>query len=507
MSKIGLHEFRQRFDPDLSRDLLNICLSKELVINARFIDKDFTTRVLHYDPDAKIPYMVLESFEPREGNKLAGRRKEVLVKFDFIFKGLLYRARFSTILWDVEEKDKVETVFATPPLDIKLASQILKVAPSPMNPMRVRIKLFDEEQLVSVKQLDIKGLLIEDRLLADSLPALSKQKKVTLLFDGHQEIVVEGEYESAGDNELAFVFDKLAPETVRFLSGYIETLYQEELKAKAEREKEGRLKAARPTASSYKILMLTGDDVYFGQLVENLKGRDVRLVQEKGVEPFVELLSRSNWDLLLIDGAFSGLDLWGLSRQMKEILDNRSGNKPQLMLISECMDEDAIVYAQYCGFEHLFCRNAFLGQAVSHVGAVSGHHEWITLSPEEKAVVVIDDDKNLTFTLQHALTAQGFRPLVASSGKEGVRAAKQYRPVCVIIELAIRSGDAIDALRVLTRMPFTKNIPVIVLTVSKDATDVQQVKQLGIEHYYNKPMDTAKIVEIVKTLDPVSAEK
>ncbi|MCK5148491.1 response regulator [bacterium] len=501
MSKIGFLEFRKRFEPKLAGDLLKICVSKELILNGIFIDKEFSTSIKSFDLDAETPFMVLHALTPREGNQLAKKQKEILFKFDFMYKGLLYHARFKTILYDLhEDKNRIQTVFATPPLDVKLATEIFKGHPSPTNPMRVKIDLFNKEQLLSVKNIDIKSALFEDRLISDSLPALSKVNELSLVFSKHDEIIIPGKFISGDENQVNFIFGKLSPDSKRFLSAYLEKLYHADLLTKAEKEKEGAAKAKRPTASDYKILILTKDEVYIKELDTQLQGRNVRFVQEKEIEDFSDILARQNWDMILIDGTFPEIDLWALSRKMNEILAHRGSNMPHYLLLSEEMKEDSLVYAQYCGFEHIYGRESFLARSVSNIGEVSGHHEWVSIHAGEKAVVIIDDDKNVTFTLQHALTREGFHPFVIRSGKDAVRAAKQFRPICILIELALRSGDALDALRVIKRMPYTKDIPIIVLTVSKDPADVKAMRQLGVQHYLNKPINTTDIIDVIKSI-------
>lgn len=502
MTKVGFSEFRQRFDAVLSKDLVSICIAKGLELTATFIDKNFTFSILKQGLDEKTPYLVLSDLKPREGNQLAKKRKEVMVRFDFMFKGLLYHARFKTILWDViEAKDKTETILSTPPLDIKLASELFKGNPTPTHPMRVRLNLFNEEQHIPVKEIDAKGLVLEDRLIADALPVLTKMDSLHINLSLHEEICVPGQFSAGGEKQVLFKFKKMRPEVQKPISAYLEKLHIDHLKAQAELEKEGLKKTKRHTASSYKIMMLTEDDAYIAELEKAFYGRDVRLVQEASVDTFLEILSRQNWDVVLIDGNLPNVDLWSVSRKMNEVLEHRGSNIPHSLLLSEDMSEDALVYAQYCGFEHIYGRNLFLPRAVSNIGEVSGQHDWVTISTGEKAVVIIDDDKNVTFTLQHALNREGYHPFIIRTGNDAVRAAKQYRPICILIEPALRSGDAMEALRVIKRMPYTKDIPVVVLTVSKDPQDIQAMRQLGVTQYLNKPMTTEQIIDIIKDID------
>jgi DNA-binding response OmpR family regulator len=119
---------------------------------------------------------------------------------------------------------------------------------------------------------------------------------------------------------------------------------------------------------------------------------------------------------------------------------------------------------------------------------------------EKGIIVVIDDDKNVVFTLEHALKEQGYKPILASTGSEGVRLAKDLKPSCIVLEIAVRSGDGLGACRMLKKMPFTRKIPVIVLTASRDVSDRETALQNGVEEYLIKPIVTSAILSKIGEL-------
>jgi two-component system response regulator len=48
--------------------------------------------------------------------------------------------------------------------------------------------------------------------------------------------------------------------------------------------------------------------------------------------------------------------------------------------------------------------------------------------------------------------------------------------------------------------PETSKVPVIVLTSSDDAPDIEEARKLGADHYTVKPIDFAKVVQVAKVL-------
>jgi len=116
-------------------------------------------------------------------------------------------------------------------------------------------------------------------------------------------------------------------------------------------------------------------------------------------------------------------------------------------------------------------------------------------SSDLPVVLVIDDDRNITFPLEHALGMQGFKPIIAQTGSDGVRYAKANPPSCIVLEPAIRTKDGLNAARILKRMPFTKNIPLVILTVIKERKEIDMVTQLGVSSFLRKPVETSVIVQ------------
>lgn len=71
------------------------------------------------------------------------------------------------------------------------------------------------------------------------------------------------------------------------------------------------------------------------------------------------------------------------------------------------------------------------------------------------------------------------------------------KPRVILLDLKMPKVDGIEVLEQLKSNVLTKNIPVVVLTSSKENPDIEKCYALGANSYIVKPVDYAKFMEAV----------
>ena len=107
--------------------------------------------------------------------------------------------------------------------------------------------------------------------------------------------------------------------------------------------------------------------------------------------------------------------------------------------------------------------------------------------PEEKTVLVVEDEKNIVDILRFNLERKGYRVLEAYDGEEGLRKARTEKPDLILLDVRMASMDGIETLREIREMEDRKDIPVIMLTSQNDKRTVLESLMLGAENYILKP--------------------
>jgi len=82
----------------------------------------------------------------------------------------------------------------------------------------------------------------------------------------------------------------------------------------------------------------------------------------------------------------------------------------------------------------------------------------------------------------------------------GVHAHRKGLPKVVLLDLRLPKLDGIDVLRALRNNPDTRELPVVVLTSSKEERDVVETYELGVNSYVSKPVAFKEFAETVANL-------
>jgi two-component system response regulator len=73
-------------------------------------------------------------------------------------------------------------------------------------------------------------------------------------------------------------------------------------------------------------------------------------------------------------------------------------------------------------------------------------------------------------------------------------------PKIILLDLKLPKVDGLDVLRAIKADPVTRGIPVIVLTSSREESDVVEAYKLGVNSYVVKPVDFEQFTEAVRML-------
>lgn len=100
------------------------------------------------------------------------------------------------------------------------------------------------------------------------------------------------------------------------------------------------------------------------------------------------------------------------------------------------------------------------------------------------ADLIIDDDASLVELLESYFITQGFEVVTAGNGKEGLRRFYESRPDLIILDVTMPHMESWETLR---RLRDLSDVPVIMLTVRNEETDVLRGFTLGADDYVTKP--------------------
>jgi CheY-like chemotaxis protein/signal transduction histidine kinase/CHASE3 domain sensor protein len=126
--------------------------------------------------------------------------------------------------------------------------------------------------------------------------------------------------------------------------------------------------------------------------------------------------------------------------------------------------------------------------------------EPITIShlKEELTLLIVEDDKIFADVLRDYAKENGFFPLVAHSGDEGLEMAELHLPDAIVLDIMLPVMDGWSILKKLKGNPKTKHIPVHMMSAGEEKAD--QARQEGAIGFLKKPIDKDQLDHAFKLL-------
>jgi Signal transduction histidine kinase len=109
-------------------------------------------------------------------------------------------------------------------------------------------------------------------------------------------------------------------------------------------------------------------------------------------------------------------------------------------------------------------------------------------------ILVVDDDATIGRYFTEFFEGQGFRVKLAATGEEALIMAREHMPNLITMDLMMPDMDGRTAIRCLRHNPFTRHIPILVLSALSEGVSA------GGDVALTKPVDEERLVEIVRAL-------
>jgi CheY-like chemotaxis protein len=129
-------------------------------------------------------------------------------------------------------------------------------------------------------------------------------------------------------------------------------------------------------------------------------------------------------------------------------------------------------------------------------------------------ILLVEDDVNDILLIQRAfrkanlthaslqVVTQGDAAVAYLSGAGDYSDRDRYPlPVVVLLDLKLPRLSGHEILSWLRQQPELKRLPVVVLTSSKQISDINQAYELGANSYLVKPIGLSPLVDVVQTLN------
>ena len=114
-------------------------------------------------------------------------------------------------------------------------------------------------------------------------------------------------------------------------------------------------------------------------------------------------------------------------------------------------------------------------------------------------IAIIEDDPVISQMYRMKFEVDGFEVQLADNGKTGVAMVESFTPDIILLDLQMPEMNGDEALEIIRKNDWGKNIPVIILTNVGEEESPKHLKALGIHSYIVKASLTPRqVVQHVK---------
>ena len=114
-------------------------------------------------------------------------------------------------------------------------------------------------------------------------------------------------------------------------------------------------------------------------------------------------------------------------------------------------------------------------------------------------IAIIEDDPVISQMYRMKFETDGFDVQLADNGKRGVALVEAYLPDIILLDVQMPEMDGAEALSIIRKADWGKDIPVIILTNMGEEESPKELRNLGIESYIVKASLTPRqVVQRVK---------
>ena len=118
--------------------------------------------------------------------------------------------------------------------------------------------------------------------------------------------------------------------------------------------------------------------------------------------------------------------------------------------------------------------------------------------PDNKTILVVDDDHELTDGLRMVLERNGYRVLVARDGNQGKQVIYQQRPDLVILDMMLPRRSGFLALE---KIKGREDSPLVIMVTANEGKRHQEyARSLGVDDYLLKPVPLHRLIAVAADL-------
>ena len=117
-----------------------------------------------------------------------------------------------------------------------------------------------------------------------------------------------------------------------------------------------------------------------------------------------------------------------------------------------------------------------------------------------QTILLVEDTETSIMTIRQYLEHIGYRVEVARNGRDGLKAARQFKPDLILMDVQMPMMDGLETIRKLRTEAEFQKTPIIALTAFAMSGDRERCMAAGATDYMSKPVKLKELVTVIEQL-------
>jgi CheY-like chemotaxis protein len=118
----------------------------------------------------------------------------------------------------------------------------------------------------------------------------------------------------------------------------------------------------------------------------------------------------------------------------------------------------------------------------------------------QEHILVVDDDQNIQVLVKTILSQKDYKVTTASNGEEALEILKRERFQAIIVDAMMPVMDGNTLARKVKENPSTKDLPIIMITASKEVDMVKKSFSAGCVLFLPKPFTASSLLSLIQLI-------
>ncbi|MDF3130945.1 response regulator transcription factor [Kiritimatiellaeota bacterium B1221] len=115
-------------------------------------------------------------------------------------------------------------------------------------------------------------------------------------------------------------------------------------------------------------------------------------------------------------------------------------------------------------------------------------------------ICIVEDEEDIRDILAVQLKREGYDPVTAATGEEGVTLIREHKPQLVLLDLMLPGMDGLDVCRSVRQDKELRDTPIIMISARGEEADIITGLEMGADDYVTKPFSPRVVISRIKSV-------